>query len=220
MTIKRNQRNRASGLTLLENLAPRSVPLAFFDPQYRELLDKMDYGNDKSKRVKLPQMSPNVIGEFIEALAVVIRPGGHLVCWMDKLGLLQFKHELPEFTCVDMITWEKPNWGQGYRSRRKSEFLVIYQKNPTRAKGVWMDHSIPDVWTVEREADELEGLGLGRRLSGEQHPHAKPIGLQSRIIKAVTKPRQLIVDPCAGGYSVLRACLATKRTFLGCDVLG
>ncbi len=215
-----NARNKGDGRRLLDLLPRASVALVMFDPQYRRLLEKMDYGNDDSKRTKLPQMTPEVIGEFLEGMAHVVRPSGHLMCWMDKLELLNYTHEVAEFELVDMITWEKVRWGNGYRSRRKSEFLVIYQRVPKRARGVWTDHSIPDVWTPERESEQMELLGNRRTYPSSPHPHAKPEGLTRRLIEATTRPGDLVVDPSAGGYSVLRAAQAAGREFLGCDLLG
>ena len=94
----------------------------------------------------------------------------------------------------------------GARSRRTCEYLAVLQKPPFKAKETWKDHSIPDVWTekVTARAD---------------HPHKKPVGLQRRLIAAVTKPDDVVVDPCAGSYSVLTACDLEGRIFVGCDIL-
>jgi len=115
-----------------------------------------------------------------------------------------------ELCVVDMITWNKKRMGMGYRSRRTSEHLVVlqrpYKRSPKlRAKGVWNDHAIPDVW------DEKVNTSI--------HPHTKPHALQVRLIRALTKPGDVVLDPCAGGYSVLRACVEAERDFLGCDLL-
>ena len=96
----------------------------------------------------------------------------------------------------------------GYRSRRFGEHLIIFQKPPKRAKGVWHIHDIPDVWTEKIENGE------------RNHTHAKPIGLQKRLIEAVTNEGDMVVDPTAGGYSVLTAALEVDRHFLGCYILG
>src|SRR5579871_4968696 len=42
----RNERNKSDGLVLLESLEPEKYPLAFFDPQYRGVLDHQAYGNE------------------------------------------------------------------------------------------------------------------------------------------------------------------------------
>ena len=72
-----------------------------------------------------------------------------------------------------------------------------------RAKACWTDHSIPDVW---------------REAATKNHPHGKPVELQKRLIEAVTRDGDTVVDPAAGGYSVLEACRLSGRTFIGCDI--
>ena len=96
-----------------------------------------------------------------------------------------------------MVTWHKGRMGMGYRTRRTSEHLVVLQKAPRRARGVWTRHDIPDVWT--------------ERASGS-HAHAKPVRLQEALIRAVTKPGDVVLDPAAGGYSVLAAAEAVGGT--------
>ena len=45
---------------------------------------------------------------------------------------------------VSLITWNNPRFGTGYRTRRTSEYLIVLQKAPKRAKGTWTHHDIPD----------------------------------------------------------------------------
>ena len=106
-----------------------------------------------------------------------------------------------------MVTWDKGKIGMGYRTRRKSEYLVIAQKTPLRAKGVWVDHSIPDVW---REKVLVQ--------KGSIQVHRKPIELQSKLIAAVTNENDVVIDPAAGSFSVLEAARLVNRRFLGCDI--
>ena len=146
-------RQRADGLELLSDINEETVAAAFFDPQYRGVLDKLKYGNEGKARGKarceLVQMNEDTIIRFINELNRVIRKSGHLFLWVDKFHLCQGVlpwFEDTNFNLVDMIVWDKDRIGMGYRSRRKSEYLVVFQKSPVRAKGVWTDHSIPDIW--------------------------------------------------------------------------
>lgn len=171
--------NRMDGLDLLRMLGGGTADAAFFDPQYRGILDKMGYGNEgKSRgraRSSLAQMGDATISAFLWELERVLVPSGHLFLWVDKFhlceGISRWVQDLGLET-VDMITWDKLRIGMGYRTRRCSEHLVILQKLPKRAKDVWRDHGIRDVWP--------EKADRGR------HAHAKPIGLQERLILAVT----------------------------------
>ena len=94
--------------------------------------------------------------------------------------------------------------GNGYRSRRRGDYLAVLQKPPLAAKRTWRDHGIPNRW-VEK---------VDRKI----HPHVKPIGLITRLIGAVTRPGDLIIDPAAGSFVVMHAAHALSRNFVGCDL--
>ncbi len=204
-------RNSADGLSLLDALEPASFPLCFFDPQYRGVLDRQKYGNEGSRqklRSTLPQMSQEQILAFIQAIDRVLMPSGHLLLWVDKFHLCTGIAGWLDGTAlntVDLVVWNKQRMGMGYRTRRVSEYCLVLQKAPLRAKGVWLVHDIRDVW------DEK---------AGSKFAHAKPVGLQARLIEALTNPGDIVLDPAAGGYSVRDACTRTERHFLGCDIGG
>lgn len=208
---KTNFKNKADGLDLLKSIKDETVSCAFFDPQYRGVLDKLKYGNEGVGRGKarcsLQQMTEDTIIKFIKEMDRVIVLSGHLFLWVDKFHLCQGTlswYEETNFNLVDMIVWDKGTIGMGYRSRRRSEYLIVLQKSPVKAKNHWIDHSIPDVW-LEKIANKI-------------HPHTKPIELQTRLILATTKENDYVLDACAGSYSVFTACKNTKRNFIGGDI--
>lgn len=210
--IVRNQRVAMDGITLMSKLPDACISAAFFDPQYRGVLDKLGYGNEGvlrgQKRSALPQMSSETIAEFIRAIDRVLGPSGHLFLWIDKFHLCSGINEWIEETeleTVDLVTWDKGRIGMGYRTRRRSEYLVVLQKAPKRAKGVWTRHDIPDVWEEKAVSNAV---------------HPKPVELQKALIEAVTAPGDVVLDPAAGSFSVLEACQLAGRTFVGCDVNG
>ena len=198
-TFAVNKKNLADGLKLLADINDKTVQVAFFDPQYRGILDKLKYGNEGQSRGKARCSLHNGIDR-------VLVNSGHLFLWVDKFHLCQGVlswFENTQLNLVDMIVWDKGKIGMGYRSRRKSEYLVVFQKSPVRAKGCWTDHGIPDVW--EEKTEKI-------------HPHSKPIDLQKRLIEATTKVGDVVIDPAAGGFSVFEACKLTGRTFIGGDI--
>lgn len=210
----KNKRNKMNGLELLSVIPEQSIKLAFFDPQYRGVMDKLAYGNEKAdnfknkSRVDLPAMDEQTIKNFINGIDRALMKSGHLMLWIDKFHLCEGIHEWVKGTSlelVDMITWDKGRIGMGFRSRRRSEYLVILQKKPKRVKGCWTVHNIPDVWIEKVKAT---------------HTHSKPIGLQKALIEATTDESDLILDPASGGWSVLQACAETHRSFIGSDLLG
>ena len=210
--LETNRALQMDGLELLALLPQGCVHAAFFDPQYRGVLDKLAYGNEGvtrgTKRAALQQMDEQEIRGFIEGIASALVPSGHLFLWVDKFHLCNGIQEWFEGTplhVVDMVTWNKRRLGMGYRTRRVGEHAVVLQKEPKRAKGIWTIHNIPDVWD--------ETFPRKRR-----HTHQKPLQLQARLIEAVTVPGEVVLDPAAGSFSVMDACQALGREFLGCDL--
>ena len=200
-------------LELLDGIPAASIPAAFLDPQYRGVLDKLAYGNEGKSRGKarcdLPQMTEEVIGTIVSELNRVLIRSGHLFLWMDKFHLCAgFTHWLDgtRLEVVDLVTWHKERMGMGYRTRRTSEHLVILQKAPRRAKGVWSIHTIPDIWQE-------------KATNGRNAPHRKPINLQGELIAAVTQAGDIVVDPAAGSFSAMEAAHLRGRNFLGGDIL-
>ena len=212
MKIKLNEPQVMDGLALLQSLKDRSAAAVFFDAQYRQGLDKLAFGNEgarQSGRAALPQMSNFQIAAMVEEIERILKSSGHLFLWLDKFALVSglWRRWLPKVTsigAVDMISWDKDRIGMGRRFRCQTEFMVVLQRGPLQAAGIWSDHRIGDCW--REKADR------------KRHPHAKPVALIERVIRAVTKPGDFVVDPCAGGYSVLDACRRSKRQFIGCDL--
>ena len=205
-------RLRMEGQHFLSMLPSIAVPVAFLDPQYRGVLDHLAYGNEGvsrgAGRAALPQMTDE-IPSFIREIDRCLMPSGHLFLWTDKYHLCTGFGDWLDGTSleiVDMVTWHKQRIGMGYRTRRASEHLIVLQKVPRKAKGVWKVHTIPDVWSEK----------VGKRDS----VHPKPVGLQSALIEAVSNPGDVIIDPAAGSFSVMEACRQKGRTFLGCDING
>lgn len=211
MNYVMNRKNLAEGLALMSGIDDGSISAVFFDPQYRGILDKLRYGNEGVSRGKarssLPQMNESMIIEFICEINRVLKESGHLFLWVDKFHLCQGVLDWfigTSLNLVDLIVWDKGKIGMSYRTRRKSEYLIVFQKSPVKAKDCWTDHAIPDVW--EEKAEKI-------------HPHSKPIELQKRLIAAVTREGDVVLDPAAGGYSVLEACRQLGRDFIGGDIV-
>ncbi len=211
--LKPNTRIKMDGLEFLSLLPAGAIPVAFLDPQYRGVLEKLAYGNEGKGRGKrrsaLEQMPNDVIAKFVRGIDRALIPSGHMFLWVDKFHLCQGVRPWFDGTSldiVDLVTWDKGTFGMGYRTRRRGEYCVVLQKQPRKAKGVWKIHNIPDV--VQETASQRE------------HPHTKPVDLQGELMTAVSHEGDFVIDPAAGSFSVLQAAKNRRRTFLGCDLNG
>jgi len=211
--MRYNFKNKIDGIELLKNIKNENVKVVFFDPQYRGVLDKLLYGNEGvgrgKDRTSLPQMTEDMIESFIKEIERILLPNGYLFLWIDKFHLLEGIQKWFENTktlkTVDMITWDKGKIGMGYRSRRKSEYLVIVQKEPRKAKSTWTLHNIPDVWE--------------EKIVNKRHPHMKSYELQKQLILSTTNENDIVVDPCAGSFILLDICKDIYRNYLGTDIV-
>ena len=80
-TFSFNSQLRMDGLTLLKSLEDYSISAVFFDPQYRGILDKMNYGNEGERQIersKLIQMDEKKIISFVLEINRVLKSSGHL----------------------------------------------------------------------------------------------------------------------------------------------
>ena len=227
--LKPNTRLQMDGLDFLAMLSPGTIPVAFLDPQYRGVLEKLAYGNEGKDRGKrrcaLEQMTESMIGQFVRGIDRVLIESGHLFLWVDKFHLCQGVRQWFDGTSldiVDLVTWDKGTLGMGYRTRRRAEYCVVLQKQPRKAKGVWTVHNIPDVFSedIPKVIQEDFPEVFPERVSRREHPHAKPMKLQGELIAAVSHEKDYVIDPAAGSFSVLQAARSRGRNFLGCDLNG
>jgi hypothetical protein len=87
------------------------VPLAFFDPQHRGILDKLKFGNESARqkgRAMLPAMTDEYIDACCRECARLSTASGYLMRWIDTFGLCEaHHHRIAEcYKCVDLIAWD------------------------------------------------------------------------------------------------------------------
>lgn len=209
-----NKRLKIDGLKLMSELESASIDLCFFDPQYRGVLDKMNYGNEgerQKERSKLIQMSEETICRFITEINRVLKPSAYLMLWIDKFHLCEGINAWlvgTKLQIVDLITWDKGKMGMGYRTRKQSEYLLILQKAPIKAKSTWKSHNIRDIWSNEKIPTETLKI----------HPHAKPKGLQKALIESCTNKGDIVLDPASGSFSVFECAKELGRDFVGTNL--
>lgn len=214
LKVLRNARQRMDGLDLLRSLADRSVACVIYDPEYRQGLDRLAFGNEgesrQSDRAALPQMDDAMIAAFFVEINRVLQSSGHIALFIDKYALVERSWEkwLPEISplrTVDVQIWDKQRIGMGRRFRSRFEAMLVIQKGPTRAEGIWKNRGIPDICAAKADRS--------------RHPHAKPVAMLQAFIECVTNPGDTVVDPAAGSYTTLDACRASGRTFIGGDLI-
>ena len=202
----KNMKQEGEGLELLKQLEDKSVALVVFDPQYEKA-----GGVSRVKDWPLYYQSEYQIIHIIKEVNRVLKPSAFLLLWVNKEILKSERVSLwllksLKLKIVDFLVWNKNNFGFGSYFRSKGEFAFLIQKSPTNSKK-FINKSFPNIWTEGSVSDR-----------NKKHLHQKPTSLIRALIEATTGPGDLIVDPCAGSFIVLEACLETNRNFLGVEL--
>ena len=96
---------------MLLMIPDNTIKTSFFDPQYRGVLDKLNYGNEGKQRGKqrcdLPQMSEETIIDFVRELNRVTVKSGHLFLWVDKFPLFGLKKSLKSILTANLLNCKK-----------------------------------------------------------------------------------------------------------------
>ena len=134
-----------------------------------------------------------------------LKPSGYFAQWVDAFSLLRGHHLRVNdgLEPVCMIAWDSLRLGMGKRARSRGDYLLILQKPPVTPRD-WHDHRLAARWAEKAD----------RRLP----PHAKPVGLLTRLIATTTEAGDLIVDPAAGSFTTMAIALELGRNFVGGDL--
>ncbi len=88
-----------------------------------------------------------------------------------------------------------------------------YYKGPHKGKfsGNPQGKNPSDVWEIPNVKS--------RHIEKTAHPCQFPVALVQRLIRALTKPKNVVVDPFLGSGSSAVAAAIENRSFLGCDIV-
>ena len=136
-----------------------------------------------------------------------LRRGGPIVCFCrwDVSEAFRLALSWAGFTVRSMIVWSKGGGGKGDTRRT---LCPTHELAWLATKGNWRlpGKRIGDVLTAPR-------VRVGRT-----HPTEKPVAMLREIVRAVTRPGDLVLDPFCGTGSTGAACLAEGRRFMGIDL--
>lgn len=133
-----------------------------------------------------------------------LRPGGSLVFFCDwrMVPVLAPALSSSGLRWVNLLVWDKGHMGMGHGFRHQHELALHFSKGG----GVYHDKSCSNVIRASRVAK-----------SSRRHPCEKPQDLITHIVRVVSAPGDLVVDPFAGSGAILEAAEALGRRALGAD---
>lgn len=132
----------------------------------------------------------------------VMVDGGSLVCFIDwrQWPTLVGAVETCNLRVQTMVVWDKRTIGMGNGYRQQHELICHASKGVPNV----YDRATPNVLTVDR-------------IEPDDHPSPKPPALIDRLLRVVTPPGGLILDPFAGTGRPLEAAKAAGRRCIGIE---
>jgi DNA modification methylase len=139
---------------------------------------------------------------LVEARARMV-DGGSLLAFIDwrNWGNLVGAVESAGFRVNNMVVWDKKLIGMGNGFRNQHE-LVLYGSIGTPRV---VARDVPNVLSVKREANDF-------------HQSPKPVALMEKMLRVVSEPGDLILDPFMGGGATLVAARDSGRRAIGIEI--
>lgn len=153
----------------------------------------------------------------------VLRPGGALVVcgsYHSIFGVGSIVQRLPDAKVLNDIIWWKPNAQPNITCRsfkQSTETLLWVAKgkkwtfNYREMKEENEGKQMPNVWRIPVTPAR-------EKVAGRRHPTQKPLALVRRVLRAATRPGDLVLDPFMGTGTTAVACAEMGRRFVGCEV--
>jgi site-specific DNA-methyltransferase (adenine-specific) len=141
----------------------------------------------------------------VAAQAYAMLPdGGSMVSFIDwrQYPTLYGVVESVNFRVQGVVVWDKEDMALGNGFRNQHEFALH------AAKGVpnVYDKGTPNVLRTKRIS------------ASELHPTEKPVELLSRLVRVVSAPMGIVLDPFMGSGTTGVACVQTGRSFVGIEL--
>ena len=201
-----------------------SVDLVIADPPYN--LGK-DYGNNKDLKEWNDYIS--FTKTWVHQAVRLLKPTGSLYVFMGVRFISRLFLILEEDFKLHFNGWITWHYTQGMG--RKNGFSPRHEDILFFAKSSQFDFNLDDVRVPQkyyRERNNMAGANPGDvwqfshvhycSAERENHPTQKPEGLIERIVRASSRPGDLVIDPFVGSGTTCRVAAVLERRWIGIDV--
>ena len=205
-------------LSVMETLEDRSVDAVIADPPYcagaisearRVAASGQGLRSENLKRFGWfvgDNMGTAGLVWLLRAMAFesmrIVKPTGSLLVFCDwrMLTSLQPAIESAGLRYQDLIVWNKGSFGLGQGFRKQHELIMHF----SYGSPAYYDSSVGNVITVPRVGDR-------------HHQTEKPTDLIERLIRVVTPPGGVVLDPFAGSGSTIIAAIEAGYEAIGIE---
>ncbi len=202
-----------------EALQGRRARLLLTDPPYCLLTRRRKGGDEREKKGRKLDAGPvrrfedvrayrGFTRAWLAAAAPHLDPGAPLVVWTNLLGrspILEEAAALGWGTLRGEYVWGKRTreGNSGEELLRVVETALVLTRGPAPAPA---PGDLPLPWAVVAGYDDD-----GQAARWGNHPNHKPFGVLEPLVRAWSRPGELVVDPFAGSGSIPAAARALGR---------
>lgn len=228
---------------LLRTVPEKSVDFIFSDPPYFLSSGGISCQNGRQVSVDKGEWDKSLSVDdrlkyhrkWIALCRKVLKDNGSIMisATLHSVYAIGVALEQEGFSIINNIVWRKTNpapnlacrcfthstetiiWARKQlTSKKKGRHTFQYEEMKAENGGKQMK----DFWEFEAEPDIFTSgtTPVSEKRQGK-HPTQKPIALLERIIKAATKPGDLVLDPFSGSSTTGIAALRLGRSFIGIE---
>lgn len=194
-------------LTLLPSLPDNSIRLLLTDPPYGvDFQSNRRTATAKADKIdgdESPQDAALLLRDMLRIVTTKMAQDSRILVFTSQAYYSLFRAIITEsgFTCGRTLTWVKENHTSGNLDdfAPQTEWVI----NAWRGKPS-INHRISEVLSFRRE-------------SNTSHPTEKPMQMLMELIKQLTLPDELVVDPFAGTGATVEAARRLGRRVYGIE---
>ena len=195
-------------LDVLRELPDNSIDSVVTDPPY--MIGAISVGNPKSKAGTWADMENSAywFSAWMRECKRVLKPTGYLLCFGNwrSIPVLIRALSLAEMPATSCLVWDKGWIGPSAQNQLRPRYeIVIFSAMPD---GKIENRSAPDIYSCKWHAGHMKTT---------KHPAEKPVELMQYLIRLVTPPGGIVLDPFAGSGSTLVAAKREGFQYIGIE---
>lgn len=186
-------------LEILPTFSKESIQIGIVDPPYSETVAPEDSLADF-------KMLESFFRELFSKLSQVLKKDGYVFVFTDFRRYASVFYGLYNFLKpVNLIVWKKNFIGPGIYFRPLHELILCCVGKNNNNLHSPKNRELSDIWMAERVKTKL-------------HPFQKPIVLMRTMIQNCSNKYDVILDPCLGSGTTMKASQDLERSCIGVEI--
>ena len=187
------------GMDKLEN---NSVDMIITDPPYTSPTVHA-FGRKKINKLSDLAIQEYYFSQIKNKFERILKPNAPVIIFCDDVYCAVLMGLFYEWQQKNIIIWDKGRIGMGNPFRKQHEFIFYANRGSIKLNKESLTH-IPSI--------------IKSPIKKQYHGAEKPVELIETLINGLTKKGDLILDPFIGSGTTAKACISSKRNYIGFEL--